>query len=230
MNVLISGGTRGIGLACCRLFSRKGWQVAALYHQDEEAAVRARKELPAVEFLRADVSDEAQVREVFSRFPRLDALVCNAGISLYGQVQDAAWEDYRRVTDVDLGGVFLLCKHAVKKMLAEGGAIVNLSSVWGVTGGSCESVYSAAKGGVIAFTKALAKELAPSSIAVNCVAPGAIDTAMNGHLNAEERRALEKEIPFGRFGTPEEVAAAVYFLAEAKYITGQVLGVDGGFC
>ena len=114
-------------------------------------------------------------------------------------------------------------------MLARGGAIVNVSSVWGVTGGSCESAYSASKGAVIAFTKALAKELAPSRITVNCVAPGVIDTAMNGRLNAAERRALAEEIPLGRFGTPEEVAECVYYLATAKYVTGQIVGADGGF-
>ena len=229
MRALVTGGTRGIGLACCRLFSERGYRVTALYSADEAAAAAARAQLPEVEFLRADVADERAVSAVIERFARLDVLINNAGTALYAQVQDTAWGAYARTMDVNMGGVFLTCKHAVKKMLACGGAIVNVSSVWGVSGGSCESVYSASKGAVIAFTKALAKELAPSGITVNCVAPGVIDTAMNAHLSGEERAALEEEIPLGRFGSPDEVAEAVYFLAASRYITGQILGVDGGF-
>ena len=229
MNALVTGGTRGIGLACCRLFSRTGYRVTATYSADERAAEAARAELPEVAFVRADVSDETAVSTLFASFGSLDVLVNNAGRALFAQVQDTAWADYARLMDVNMGGVFLACKYAVKKMLARGGAIVNVSSVWGVTGGSCESAYSASKGAVIAFTKALAKELAPSGITVNCVAPGVIDTAMNGRLNAAERRALAEEIPLGRFGTPEEVAECVYYLATAKYVTGQIVGADGGF-
>ena len=229
MNALVTGGTRGIGLACCRLFSRTGYRVTATYSADERAAEAARAELPEVAFVRADVSDETAVSALFASFGSLDVLVNNAGRALFAQVQDTAWADYARLMDVNMGGVFLACKYAVKKMLARGGAIVNVSSVWGVTGGSCESAYSASKGAVIAFTKALAKELAPSRITVNCVAPGVIDTAMNGRLNAAERRALAEEIPLGSFGTPEEVAECVYYLATAKYVTGQIVGADGGF-
>ena len=229
MNALVTGGTRGIGLACCRLFSRTGYRVTATYSADERAAEAARAELPEVAFVRADVSDETAVSALFASFGSLDVLVNNAGRALFAQVQDTAWADYARLMDVNMGGVFLACKYAVKKMLARGGAIVNVSSVWGVTGGSCESAYSASKGAVIAFTKALAKELAPSRITVNCVAPGVIDTAMNGRLNAAERRTLAEEIPLGRFGTPEEVAECVYYLATAKYVTGQIVGADGGF-
>lgn len=229
MNALVTGGTRGIGLACCRLFSRMGYRVTATYSADERAAEAARAALPEVAFVRADAADEAAVSALFASFGRLDVLVNNAGAALYAQVQDTAWADYARVMNVNMGGAFLACKYAVKKMLDGGGAIVNISSVWGVTGGSCESVYSASKGALIAFTKALAKELAPARITVNCVAPGVIDTAMNGRLNAEERRALAEEIPLGRFGTPEEVAECVYYLATAKYVTGQIVGADGGF-
>ena len=229
MNALVTGGTRGIGLACCRLFSRTGYRVTATYSADERAAEAARAELPEVAFVRADVSDETAVSALFASFGSLDVLVNNAGRALFAQVQDTAWADYARLMDGNMGGVFFACKYAVKKMLARGGAIVNVSSVWGVTGGSCESAYSASKGAVIAFTKALAKELAPSRITVNCVAPGVIDTAMNGRLNAAERRALAEEIPLGRFGTPEEVAECVYYLATAKYVTGQIVGADGGF-
>ena len=204
--------------------------MTALYSRDEGAARAARESLPQVDFVRADVANEADVARVFAGIPSLDVLVNNAGICYFAQVQDVTMSDWERVMGVNTGGAFLATKYAVKKMLAKGGAIVNVSSVWGITGGSCESVYSASKGAVIAFTKATAKELAPAGITVNCVAPGVIDTAMNAHLQGEDRRALEAEIPLGRYGLPEEVAQAVFFLARAKYVTGQILGVDGGFC
>lgn len=229
MRALVTGGTRGIGLAVCRLLSERGENVTALYSSDEAAAERAKQLLPAVEFLRADVSDEGAVKEVFARFSSLDHLVNNAGIPLYAQVQDTTLSAWERVMAVNAGGTFLCCKHAVGKMLGRGGSIVNISSVWGEEGGSCESAYSASKGAVIAFTKALARELAPAQITANCVTPGVIDTAMNGHLSEEEKRALAEEIPLGRFGTPEEVARAVLFLLDDPYVTGQVLGVNGGF-
>ena len=227
MRALITGGTRGIGLACCRLFLRMGYEVTATYSSDEEAVRAARGELPEVTFVRADAADEGAMRRVFDGIPSLDVLVNNAGIDFFSQVQDMAYADYRRVMDVNMGGAFLAVKFAVPRMLSRGGAIVNVSSIWGVTGGSCESVYSASKGAMIAFTKALAKELAPA-VRVNAVAPGAIDTAMNAGYSEEERREIEGRIPLGRFGTPDEVAQAVYFLAACRYVTGQVLGVDGG--
>lgn len=230
MRALVTGGTRGIGLACCRLFCRMGYRVTATYASDIAAARAARELLPDVEFVCVDAADEWATARLFKRLPSLDVLVNNAGIDFYAQVQDVLLADWERVMRVNAGGVFLATKYAVKKMLDKGGAIVNIASVWGVTGGSCESAYSASKGAVIAFTKATAKELAPAGITVNCVAPGVIDTAMNARLSSEERRALEAEIPMERFGTPEEVAEAVLFLARAKYVTGQVLGVDGGFC
>lgn len=227
---LISGGTRGIGLAAAELFFEKGYCVRALYSHSEGDAERARALLSGVEFVKADVSDEAAVRAAVNGFPHIDVLVCNAGVALWRQVQDTSWEEYKELMDVNMGGVFLLCKHAAKKMLERGGSIVTVSSVWGEKGGSCESVYSASKGAVIAFTKALAKELAPSNITVNCVLPGVIDTAMNGRLSEEEKKALAEEIPLRRFGSPEEVASAILFLSEHRYITGAALGVNGGFC
>ena len=230
MRALITGGTRGIGFACCRLFSDAGYAVTALYSRDVGAARAARESLPQVGFVRADVANEADVARVFAGIPSLDVLVNNAGICYFAQVQDVTMSDWERVMGINTGGAFLATKYSVKIMLAKGGAIVNVSTVWGITGGSCESVYSAPKGAVIAFTKATAKELAPAGITVNCVAPGVIDTAMNAHLQGEDRRALEAEIPLGRYGLPEEVAQAVFFLARAKYVTGQILGVDGGFC
>ena len=226
---IVTGGTRGIGLAVVRLLIKRGYHVRALYARDELSAKNARELVPEAEFMKADVSKEDDVLRAFSDFPALDLLVNNAGVALWRQVQDTTKEEWERVMNVNAGGTFLCCKHAVRRMLEGGGAIVNVSSVWGSVGGSCESAYSASKGAIISLTKALAKELAPSKITVNCICPGVIDTAMNGHLSDAEKRALAQEISLGRFGTPEEVASAVLFLAEHPYITGQILGVDGGF-
>lgn len=226
---IVTGGTRGIGLAVCELLLERGYAVTALYSNDEAAARAASERCAGLQTLRADVSCEEAVAAVFAQFPSLDLLVNNAGVSLFKQIQDTTAQEWRRMTDVNAGGAFFCTKHAVKKMLERGGAIVNVSSVWGEAGASCESVYSASKGAMIAFTKAAAKELAPSGITVNCVCPGVIDTAMNARLNADERAALCEEIPLGRFGTSEEVASAIVFLAEHRYITGQTLSVNGGF-
>ncbi len=228
-HALVTGGTRGIGFAVCRLLAEEGYCVTALYSKDEKSAETANARLKDVTFVRADVSSEEEVKEVFEKIPSLDLLVNNAGIELYKLAQDTSFGEWRRVMDVNAGGAFLLSKYAVKRMLDKGGAIVNLSSVWGQTGGSMESVYSASKGAVIAFTKALAKELAPMNITVNCVSPGVIDTEMMKRFDDEERKELAREIPLGRFGTPEEVASAVLFLAKSRYITGEVLSVNGGF-
>ncbi len=227
---LVTGGTRGIGLAVVQKLAREGYLVTATYSACEEDAKRAQSLVPGVRFVRADAADDGETKALFEHLPALDALVCNAGVSLFRQVQDTTAEEYGRVMDVNMRGVFLAAKYAVKKMLGRGGAIVNIASVWGECGGSCESVYSASKGAVISFTKALAKELAPAGITVNCLSPGVIDTGMNARLSEEERTALEGEIPLGRFGTPEEVAEGVYYLLTARYVTGQILSVGGGFC
>lgn len=226
---VITGGTRGIGFATAKLFAEHGYTVTALWAHGEEDAKRAQEALPNVSFMRADVSSERDVERVFGGLERVDVLVNNAGISRFSQVQDIPWESWREIMDVNAGGTFLCVKHAVKKMLEKGGAIVNVASVWGQTGGSCESAYSASKGAVIAFTKAVAKELAPSHIRVNCVSPGIIDTKMNANLSEEARAAFCEEVALGREGSAEEVARAVLFLAEHGYITGEILSVNGGY-
>lgn len=226
---VVTGGTRGIGLAVVRLLADSGYAVTAFYSSNEEDASRARIAVPSAEFLRVNVADEAAVARTFSKFESLSLLVNNAGVSSFSQVQDVSWEEFSRVMNVNAGGTFLCCKHAVKKMLSEGGSIVNVSSVWGQTGGSCESVYSASKGAVIAFSKALAKELAPAKIRVNCVCPGMIDTRMNGGLDESARAVFREEILLEREGTAEEVALAVLFLAKHGYITGEILSVNGGY-
>ena len=226
---LITGGTRGIGYAVCALLAQNGYSVTALYSRDERSAQSARERLNGVTFVRADVADEEEVKRVFAQFSTLDLLVNNAGVELYKLAQDTSFEEWRRVMDVNAGGPFLCSKYAVKKMLDAGGAIVNVSSIWGQIGASMESVYSASKGAVITFTKALAKELAPAGITVNCVCPGAVDTDMMKRFSKEEVRALEEEIPLGRFATPKEIAGAILFLAQNRYVTGEILSVNGGW-
>lgn len=225
---LVTGGTRGIGLATASLLFGRGYAVTATYSKDEESAEHARKSLSGVKFVRADVSSEEEMKKVIESLPALDLLVCNAGVASFSQVQDVSEEELVRVLSVNVKGTILCCKHAVKKLLAREGSVVTVSSIWGQTGGSCESVYSASKGAVIAFTKALAKELAPMKVRVNCVAPGVVKTSMNSRLSEEEKEALKQEIPLGTFVSPSEVAEAILFLAEQRSITGQVLSVNGG--
>lgn len=239
-NVLIAGGSRGIGAAAAREFARRGWNVALSYCTNRDKAAALAEELRALGIqaaaLGGDLAHPDQAAELVRRGEEtlgpLDALVCSAGIALPQQlITDTTLDQWRRLMAVDLDGVFHLVRAAVPGFVRrQRGAIVTVSSMWGVTGGSCEVPYSAAKAGVIGLTRSLAKELGPSHIRVNCVAPGVIDTDMNGHLTAQDLAALAEETPLGRIGQPEEVARAICFLAgeEASFITGQVLNVDGG--
>ena len=235
---LVTGGTKGIGKAIALAFLERGYEVVLNYSRDERGALAAQDEFNMLGYcpvlLRADVSDEAQVKamfkEFFSIYERLDVLVNNAGISLIKVIQDTTPQDWNKVFDVNVKGTYLCSREVVDKMVfAGGGAIVNVASIWGEVGASCEVAYSASKGAVIAFTKALAKELAPSNVRVNCVSPGVIDTEMNSHLSGEEMEEIIASIPMERIGTPADVAEACVFLAESSYVTGEVLSVGGGF-
>ncbi len=235
---LITGGTKGIGKAIALAFLQRGYEVVLNYHSDQQAAIAAQEEFNIQGYcpilLRADVSDELQVKnmfkEFFSLYGKLDVLVNNAGISKVKVIQDTTVGDWDKVFAVNAKSAFLCSREVANKMIfAGGGSIVNVASVWGEVGASCEVVYSASKGAVIAFTKALAKELAPSNVRVNCVSPGVIDTAMNSHLTDDEMRELVEEIPAGRIGLPSDVGEAVAFIAENLYITGEILSVGGGF-
>ncbi len=217
--VLITGGATGIGRACAELFLKKGYAVYVTYH-------RTPCDLSGVTALYCDLSDTAQIKALFEQIGSVDVLVNNAGVSLIKMINDTSEQDYDAVTAVNERAVYFCAKYAALDMIKkQSGAIINISSVWGQCGASCETLYSMTKAAVIGFSKALAQELAPSHITVNCVAPGIIDTRMNEQF---ERGALENEVPIGRLGTPQEIAHAVLFFAENGYTTGQVLGVNGG--
>jgi 3-oxoacyl-[acyl-carrier protein] reductase len=226
--VLITGGVRGIGLAIAEKFLKKGARVCVTYSKDEESAKKA-KDL-GLEVYRANVANEGEVLSLFQKIGAVDVLVNNAGIALIKQIQDVSYAEWQEIFSVNVGGAFLCAREAVKSMISkQSGLIVNISSVWGEIGGSCESVYSASKAALIGFTKALAKELGLSKIRVNTVSPGVIQTQMNAHLSKDDMCALASEIPLGKIGTPEDVANAVAFLDENEYITGVDLPVNGGF-
>ncbi len=237
--VLISGGSRGIGAACVRTFAEQGDRVVFLYRSAENAANALVAELRAkgrdVSCFRCDVADPAQVEAVLANilrtFHRIDVLVNCAGIAHIGLFTDMTVEEWDNLFHVNVRSAFMLSRAALPGMISrQTGCIVNVSSMWGEVGASCEVAYSATKAALIGLTKALAKEVGPSGVCVNCVTPGVIDTDMNAQLTEEDRAALCDETPLGRIGKPEEIAKTVAFLCseDAAFITGQVVGVSGG--
>ncbi len=234
--IFITGGSRGIGEAVVRMSAGK-YNVAFTYNHSKDKALALEKslndEFGGVFADWCDVSDEQSVQNavnsVKKRFGKIDILVNNAGIAKSGLLIDFSLDEWKKLFDVNVNGTFNVTKAVIADMMSRGdGAVVNVSSVWGVKGASMEVAYSSTKSAIIGFTKALAKEVAPSGVRVNAVAPGAIDTdMMKVYSDAEIEDLCQNSIPLGRLGKPEEVASAILFLAENGYITGQVLGVDG---
>ena len=227
--VVITGGSRGIGAAAVEHFAAKGHQVWFFYAQND-AAARAVAERTGATAIRCDVSDGTSVKAAFAQIPEVDILICNAGIAHYGLMSMMAESDWDRLFDVNVKGIYHCVNAAMPFFLKkQRGSIITVSSMWGRVGASCEAAYSATKGAVIALTKALAKELGPSGIRVNCVAPGVVLTDMCAGFDSETLDALAEETPIGRNGTPMDVAKAMAYLAEADFVTGHILNVDGGF-
>lgn len=239
-NVLITGGSGGIGSATAKLFAKNGYNVGIVYHKDADGAEKLRDELLSedviCECFCCDISSREEVENLFTDFHTkigsVDVLVNNAGVAQQKLFCDITLWEWNRIFDINVTGVFNTCQCALRDMIyAKSGSIVNVSSIWGVKGASCEAHYSATKAAVISLTQSLAKEYGPSNIRVNCVSPGVIDTKMNAHLDESAMAQLQDETALGRIGKPEEVAEAIYFLASEKaaFITGQNLICDGGF-
>jgi 3-oxoacyl-[acyl-carrier protein] reductase len=231
MITVITGGSRGIGAAAVRAFTAAGHQVYFLYHRSSEAAQALAAQTGAVA-LQADVADEDAVQAAFAQIPSVDNLICNAGIAHYGLISEISGAEWDRLFAVNVKGIYHCVRAALPHFLRrQAGCIVTVSSMWGQAGASCEAAYSATKGAVIALTKSLAKELAPSGVRVNCIAPGVIQTEMLSNLTPQDLQVLAEETPLCRLGQPEEVAAVMRFLTSdsAAFLTGQVIGLDGGY-
>ena len=240
-NVLVTGATGGIGSAIVRKFYEEGCNVAIHYAHSKDRAELLAETLSengggTVRVFGADFTDPYSIQDMFAEiredFGDVDILVNNAGIGSFGLITDVTYEDWRTMVAVNVDAAFLCIREVLPYMIRQNyGKIVNVSSIWGITGASCEVDYSAAKAAIIGLTKALAKEVGPSGVNVNCVAPGVIDTEMNARLSPEDMLDLVDDTPLGRLGLPQDVAEAVFFLCGegASFITGQVLSPNGGF-
>lgn len=227
--VLVTGGSRGIGAAIAALFAKKGYRIIINYNKSEKEAFALAQKVGGIA-IQADVSDYAQVQKMFEAAGNVDILINNAGIAQQKLFTDISYEEWHKMIDVNLSGAFYCCKAALPYMInKKAGCIINISSMWGICGASCEVHYSAAKAGIIGLTKALAKEVGPSGITVNCIAPGMIDTEMNSILDDEAKALVMEETPLGIVGTVEDIAQCALYLAEnGRFITGQVISPNGG--
>ena len=227
--IVVTGGSRGIGAAAVELFCAKGHRVFFLYEKNHEAAAAIAGKTGAVPIC-CDVADGQAVKAAFQTIGDVDVLICNAGIVHYGLMSMMEESQWDRIFDVNVKGIYHCVNAAMPSFLQkQAGCILTVSSMWGQVGASCEAAYSATKGAVIALTKALAKELGPSGIRVNCIAPGVIETDMCANVDSEILAQMAQESPVGRNGTPVDVAKAMEYLAEATFVTGQILPVNGGY-
>lgn len=236
--VIVTGGSRGIGAAIAKDLAKAKYNVVLNYNNSEEAAKQIQKELQEenikIEIFKADVSKREEVKELvkftLDKFKNIDVLINNAGIDQIKPFMDITDEDWNKMLQVNLNSAFYCSQEVLENMIHnKKGCIINISSIWGITGGSCEVHYSVSKAGIDGMTKALAKELGPSNIRVNSIAPGAIMTDMNKEYTEEEIKEINKQIPLGRFGKPEEIAKSIKWLIEDEYITGQVISPNGGW-
>ena len=232
--MLITGGARGIGAQMVRHFAAQGWRVMFCYQSSQEKAEVLARETGALA-VRCDVRDEAQVRAMLAQamasLRHLDALICNAGAAWTGLTEEMPLAEYQRICDTNLRGAFLCTREALPHLRDTRGTIVLISSMWGLVGASCETVYSATKAALQCMARSLAKEVGPSGVRVNCVAPGAVDTDMMACYSQQDKQALADETPLGRLCAAQDIADAADFLlsGKASFITGQTLAVDGGF-
>ena len=228
-NIVITGGSRGIGAAAVELFAARGDRVWFLYEKEHESAAAVAERTGATAIC-CDVADGTAVKAAFAQIPDVDVLICNAGVMWFGlmsMMEESAWD---RIFDVNVKGIYHCVNAAMPSFLRRhAGSVITVSSMWGQVGASCEAAYSATKGAIIALTKALAKELGPSGVRVNCVAPGVILTDMCASVDPEVLAEMAEETPVGRNGTAMDVAKAMEYLANADFITGQVLPVNGGY-
>lgn len=230
--VLVTGASRGIGAATAQLFAENGWNVVLNYNKSEAQALALAEKIGAVA-VKADITKPDEIQNMLNvsrvRFGSIDVLVNNAGIAQQKLFTDITENDWDNMFNVNIKSMFMVTKAVVRDMIRNRrGHIINISSIWGIAGASCEVHYSASKAAVIGFTKALAKELGLSKIAVNCIAPGVIDTQMNSHLDQETLSELKDETPLGKIGTGADIAKTALFLAESEFITGQIISPNGG--
>ena len=236
--IIVTGASRGIGAAIVKILAKEDYNIVLNYNKSEEIAKKMQEEFTKqgknVEIFKADVSKREEVKKLIeftiNKFKKIDVLINNAGISQTRLFTDITDEDWNNMLNVNLNSVFYMTQEIVPYMIHEKeGCIINISSIWGITGAACETHYSVAKAGVDAMTKSLAKELGPSNIRVNSIAPGIIDTDMNKYLSDEDLANIEDEIPLGKVGNPETVAKCVKWLIEDDYTTGQIIGINGGW-
>lgn len=235
-NVLVTGGARGIGKSIVRLLAEKGYNVLLNYNTSEVSAIEMQKEFKNITIFRADITNDSDVSKMFEfakkKLGQIDILINNAGVASSGLFQDISFDEWNRLMDVNLNGVFRCTKEALPEMIARhDGKIINISSVWGMVGASNEVAYSTSKAAIIGMTKALAKEVGPSNIKVNCIAPGIVMTDMVSDYTLEEFEEIRAQIPLGKIGSTEDVANLALFLCsdESNYITGQVISPNGGW-